>query len=322
MSGTKRAKAAPTRYADQAMRRLLLLTLSVIAGCSFKVAGLSDNAALDDAAVDAYDASLADSVSVDVASETVSPKDGAIDSTTDTEPPFDARDAAYDSEKDDRGVDADADAIVDAPRPFCDKADPDLVGCYRFEPDESPDQPHDDSKYGNNGTSAEIGYVTGVDGKAMSFGGSAYTHVPDSPSLDVSSALTLETWVKVHSMPTPIRAGLFDDDGQYGLFVLASGAIRCSTAPAIADTLPSTVVLDTWMHVACVYNGASMIVYVNGVKSVEVAGTGSIVTSSSAGCAIGMNSPSGDVLDGAMDDLRIFRVARTASQICKDAGKC
>lgn len=221
------------------------------------------------------------------------------------------------------GADADApdDGVV-AP-PFCDPTDPNLVGCYRFDVDVSAAQPHDDSKYANDGTSTSVGYVAGIEGKAMSFTpASSYTHVPDSASLDVTSALTLETWALVRSLPTPVRAGLFDDDGQYGLFILASGAIRCSSAPAIVDTPASTVTVGAWMHVACTYDGAFVRVYVNGAQVAQGAATGLIGAASTVGVAIGMNSPSGDVLDGAMDDLRIFGVARTAAQICKDAGRC
>jgi len=45
-------------------------------------------------------------------------------------------------------------------------------------------------------------------------------------------------------------------------------------------------------------------------------------TSSGDGLTLGMNSPSGDQFDGALDSIRIYRVARAATQICRAAGTC
>jgi len=38
--------------------------------------------------------------------------------------------------------------------------------------------------------------------------------------------------------------------------------------------------------------------------------------------AIGGNSPSGDSFDGLIDEVRIWRLARTPTEICMTAGTC
>ncbi|MCK4342415.1 MAG: LamG domain-containing protein [Phycisphaerae bacterium] len=58
---------------------------------------------------------------------------------------------------------------------------------------------HDYSGYGNNGTLSGANWVSGVLGTALSFDGvDDYVEVADSASLDLTSAFTIEAWVKPH----------------------------------------------------------------------------------------------------------------------------
>jgi hypothetical protein len=49
------------------------------------------------------------------------------------------------------------------------------------------------------------------------------------------------------------------------------------------------------------------------------ADTQPVATGQPNGLCIGSNSPSGDNFDGLIDEVRIFSVARSATQICNDA---
>lgn len=199
--------------------------------------------------------------------------------------------------------------------PFCDATDTTLIGCYRFE-----GNGNDESAFKNNLTATGVTYPGGVSGKALSLGGAAKVSAPDTASLAVTNALTIELWVKLSSLPTSGRMGLVDDDGRFGLFVYPPGVAR-ATSPAQLDT-PSSLPTKTWTHVAFTYDGATMTLYVNGTSVATSAIVGTFGAPSGSGLAVGMNSPSGDVLDGAIDSLRLYRVARTAKQICQSAGTC
>ena len=287
-----------------------LLACCVVApiGCGVSLGGLGDESALGDGAAEDASTDFGMQDARDAA-------DSAPTTIADTQP-----DLGIDDVSTDASIDA-RDAAPDVPPPpVCDASDPDLVACYRFEP--GPTQPHDESMYRNDGTSTATTLTAGVDGDALSLdGATSYDHVPDSPSLDMpSTQLTMETWFMMRSEPTTTRSGLLDEDGQYGMFVLASDVLRCSMAPGVVDT-PAMITLGAWTHAACTYDGAVIKVFVNGVIAAEAAGTGTISPAGVNGLAIGMNSPSGDVLDGAMDDLRIYRVARTDAQIAIDAKK-
>ncbi|HQP39048.1 MAG TPA: LamG domain-containing protein, partial [Polyangiaceae bacterium] len=202
------------------------------------------------------------------------------------------------------------------PPPFCDSTNPDLALCMRFE--SSGDPGLDESFYGNDATAQNVLVVPGHDGNALKLSASSLVKVPDSTSLNVAT-LTIEAWINPSSMPSGTRAGILDNDGQYGFFLMQNGALRCSMSCAI-DTPAATVKAGAWQHVACTYDKARVRVFLNGQVKGEVACTGDLGTGNANGTAIGMNSPDGDVLVGLMDSLRIWRVGRTSSQICEAAG--
>src|SRR6185437_3495139 len=71
-----------------------------------------------------------------------------------------------------------------------------LVAAYSFD-EGSGSTVADASGNGNNGTVTNGSWTTGVHGDALSFNGSStIVNVPDSPSLDLSNAMTLEAWVQ------------------------------------------------------------------------------------------------------------------------------
>jgi hypothetical protein len=201
---------------------------------------------------------------------------------------------------------------------FC-TIDPDLVGCYRFEVAGDAVQPHDDSSYANSGSASNGTYPAGTSGTSMAFDATSATLIPDSASLDVAQ-ITLEVWVLLDSLPDPSGSGrvaVLDNNGQYGMFIASTGAVRCSigTSTDIGLVIP----VGVWTHVACTYDGATVTLYQDGVPGPTISTTIAIPTAGIDGLAFGQNLPSGDNLDGAIDDLRIWRVPRTAGQIAADA---
>lgn len=212
------------------------------------------------------------------------------------------------------GADA-RDSAVDPGPPFCDPTDTTLVACYRFDGDTK-----DGSSFKNDLTATGVSYVTGVSGGALSLSPTARVTAPDTASFAVTNAMTIELWVRARTLPSAGRVGLIDDDGRFGMFVYAPGVPRV-TSPAALDA-PAALVAGTWTHLAFTYDGTTMTLYVNGAAAAKQVIAGMFGTASGSGVAVGMNSPSGDVLDGELDSLRVFRVERSAAQICRAAGTC
>jgi hypothetical protein len=82
-----------------------------------------------------------------------------------------------------------------------------------------------------------------------------------------------------------------------------------------ATTLTSSanLPLNTWTHIAATYDGASLNIYVNGVL------TGTLATTSSLSGAdewyLGRAADGGSYFPGKMDEVRIWNVARSQSEI-------
>ena len=75
--------------------------------------------------------------------------------------------------------------------------------------------------------------------------------------------------------------------------------------------------MGQWVHLACVFDGTKILLYVNGVQ-VDM-DNGHPQQSASGSEAVGGNAPSGTPFIGAIDSLRVFKVARTAEQIAAAA---
>ena len=175
---------------------------------------------------------------------------------------------------------------------------------------------------------------------ALSFNGSSdYVAVPDAPSLD-SSTLSLETWVNFNSLDSsnPTEPGLqfliFKGDtqpgtdplGAYSLYKVRIGgqdyfAFSMTGTSGQVVTLTSTTVIQAgqWYQVAATYDGTTAELYVNGV--LEATATKSITPAyASTPLYFGTsgNSEFNGLLDGALDEVRIWNVARSQAAIQAD----
>jgi hypothetical protein len=199
------------------------------------------------------------------------------------------------------------DTGIDAGPPFCDPSDSSLIACFRFEGSVT-----DESSNAIVPSSSSVTYAAGVRGRAAVF------TPPDGritlPNAAVWNAahFTVEAWVSPQSLPLQgTRAGILDSDSRFGVFVYGPGTIDC-LAQSVHLVGP-TLSVGQWTHVACTYDGATVTLYVDGVSRATAALGGA--GSSSATTVIGGNSPSGDPFDGAIDELRVFSMARSAAQI-------
>ena len=111
-------------------------------------------------------------------------------------------------------------------------------------------------------------------------GDNDYITIGDDTSLDITSAITMSCWIK----PMEIDAHSFvagRDDGtnrNYYLEVYTDEKFywTCNGLSDTAVASTTTFTSGTWYHIAGVYDGANMILYVNGVAEDTDASTGSI----------------------------------------------
>ena len=146
---------------------------------------------------------------------------------------------------------------------------------------------------------------------------SQYITVPHSASINLGIAFTMEAWVNYSGQDiTIIDKGNYDflwslnpntNLSKMGFYTRGKGAWVYSTG---------TVPQNTWTHVAITLNAGRLTFYINGVAS----GTDSIATASqdTQPMNIGRQQPTFcacNHFNETMDELRIWNLARTPSQI-------
>ncbi|HET9667625.1 MAG TPA: LamG domain-containing protein, partial [Desertimonas sp.] len=200
---------------------------------------------------------------------------------------------------------------------------PGLVAAYAFD-EGSGVTVTDASGNSNSGTAVSSTWSSsGKYGKALSFNGtSSRVTIPDTASLHLSSAMTLEAWVRPSAVTNKWRDVIMKGNDNYYLEATsnkssrpAGGAIiGGSTTEAISTTaLP----VNTWTHLAATYDGSALRLYVNGNLTRTTAKTGAITASANA-LTIGSDPYYGQYFAGLIDEIRIYNTALTQAQIQSD----
>ena len=204
---------------------------------------------------------------------------------------------------------------------------PGLVAAYSFDQASGTSAP-DASGSGNTGTltnGAVFSPSGGKYGGAVSFDGQNDSiTVADSASLDLTSGMTLEAWVRPSALGTTWRTAIFKQRSSNGLSyalyanrntqrpdarIYSSGAARLVDGTAV---LP----LNAWTHLAATFDGSALRLYVNGTQAAQLSYTGTITTSNNA-LTIGGNVRS-EWFQGLIDDVRIYNRALTATEVASD----
>lgn len=184
---------------------------------------------------------------------------------------------------------------------------------------------HDSSGNNNTGAlSAATWSTAGRYGSALSFDGStSIVTVPDSPSLDLSSALTLEAWINPPAASQGWQNVLFKEMPGNGAYFLYRSGYSAAPVGGIFTTAEQTVLgttgppLGGWTHLAFTYDGATERFYVNGVLVSSRSVSGAVQVSNGV-LHIGGDSVWGEHFQGLIDEIRIYNRALSASQIQTD----
>ena len=182
----------------------------------------------------------------------------------------------------------------------------------------------DASGNNNSGTISGATWAAGRVGTALSFNGtSALANVPDSPTLDLTTRMTLEAWVNpvtINSFRTVLlkeRAGQLSY-ALYGNSDLDRPRGEIFTSAGWSNSQgTSQLPVNTWSHLAATYDGATLRFYLNGVLAGSAPATGSIIVSANP-LRIGGNSIWGEYFNGRIDEVRIYNRALSVTEIQQD----
>ena len=179
----------------------------------------------------------------------------------------------------------------------------------------------------NNGTTGGTDIVSGKIGQAQYFNGTSdFISMADANSLDITANITLEAWIKNDTL-TGYQTIVGKRDvslGEYNYVLRTNGDelefyFIGSAALQLAATSVSNLLTNKWYHVALTYDSSTPIFYVNGIAQSSSCTTGTCnmaMTADNNPVSIGrpgdLNS---QYFNGAIDEVRISSVARTADEI-------
>ena len=196
-----------------------------------------------------------------------------------------------------------------------------LVAAYSFD-EGSGSAAGDASGTDNQGTLAGPSWTSsGRFGSALSFDGlNDRVTVPDSSSLDLTTGMTLEAWLRPQSTKS-WQTGVMKETSSnvaYGLYGTSRSNRPSGQIGKSSTTGPSALPADQWSHVAVTYDRSALRLYVNGNQVSSKGLTASIPTSSSP-LGIGGNGVFSDqFFKGLIDEVRVYNRALSASEIQAD----
>ncbi len=172
----------------------------------------------------------------------------------------------------------------------------------------------------NSGTNSGTISAAGMVGQGRTFNGSGFIDCGNSASLNVTNnQLTLSAWINPSQLSgnTIIGKSFYPthSDPYYAwiLYAMPTGLhCRLDTTTVTAGTLT----VGQWQHVAATYDGSYIRLFVNGVLTGSTPKTGNLqATSRNARIGGRDTSPLGEYFNGALDEVRISAVARSANWI-------
>jgi hypothetical protein len=200
---------------------------------------------------------------------------------------------------------------------------PDASTVLLFKMDAGTGEVLDDATlYNNDGQIEGASWGAGRYGRGLRFDGvNDRVRVPDSPSLRLSSALTLEAWIKPGTDISGAGTVLAKRDS-YELRILLNPVPRAVGAVWIGGnrepiTSHAKLDLDVWQHVALTFDGTRLALYVNGVLDKERTLPPASADTNTEPLFLGVfwSGPGLRWYSGGMDEVRLSSVARAASEL-------
>jgi hypothetical protein len=200
---------------------------------------------------------------------------------------------------------------------------PGLVAAYSFN-EGSGTMLIDRTGLGRTGTVSGATWSTaGRFGGALSFDGiNDIVTIADHNSLDLTTGMTLEAWVRPASTASWRTVMVKNVSGgmAYSLFTsdassLPAGYVRTSSDLNVTGT--AALGVNAWTHIALTYDGTTLRLYVGGAQVGSRAVSGSMAVTTGV-LTLGGNSLALGYFQGLMDDVRIYNRALTQLEIQTD----
>ena len=185
----------------------------------------------------------------------------------------------------------------------------------------------DASSYHNNGVmKGDPSWVAGKAGFALEFDGDGDTvEIAHDDSLNITTAVTMEMWVKTAGGEEDYQAGMEKgawEAGEYSLYPVYEGpktVVQFADLPGdCADQNKGRDIRDNeWHHLAATWDGATISLYLDGELDKSSACAGQLGTNTKSLC-IGSREGEKRFLTGTVDEVRLYNRALTQEEIQND----
>lgn len=160
---------------------------------------------------------------------------------------------------------------------------------------------------------AEMAEGEGIAGKAYVVDGNDYLKIDNARLLqEATAAVTLEAWIRPEAAGTIIKkAGMYELNYKNGKVAFKVGSQEVTSASSLSiytDEQP-------YVHVAAVADEDYLYIYLNGVQEARTQRTATVTGN------VNQVVMAADGYKGAIDEVRIWNVARTAADIERDYGR-
>ncbi|UST97908.1 DUF2341 domain-containing protein [Pseudomonas siliginis] len=195
--------------------------------------------------------------------------------------------------------------------------DPNYTALYHF--DGATGTPaKDTTAYGNTAQSATGTAINGVVGRALQFSGQPLL-LPASPSLqhNAGSAFTFSAWLRL-DQASGEQLILARREGSQSLLIGVSQGLPFVEIDGQRAAATQALAPAQWQHLALTAEGSKVTLYINGRESAALA---QAMPAFNSVMAIGADPQEGafQPFTGAIDELRLSKVARPAALLLADA---
>ena len=203
-----------------------------------------------------------------------------------------------------------------------------LIAAYSFDQGNGTSAP-DASGNNNNGTltNGPTWSPTGKYGGALSFDGiNDMVTIQDANTLDLTTGMTLEAWVRPVVTGWPYRTILFKETTGglvYDLYITDQTRPLSSVVVGGFERIVNAgtaLLANTWTHLAATYDGTTLRLFLNGTQAATLAVGGSMTTTTGP-LKIGGNAVWGEWFNGLIDEVRVYNRALSATEITTDMNK-
>ena len=203
---------------------------------------------------------------------------------------------------------------------------PDLVLCYEFESGWDDGLLIDTSNSLLHGSMLSAAKVAGHSGAGAQLTAESRIFSPfDEEAIQrLLNAFTVAAWIRPNPDVLSGTRGVIEREGHIRLALIGNGKtyeVSC-TSPGLPEITSSlNLQADEWVHVACIYDGASLSVWVGGKKQAEMPAMINQVGDDPLW--IGNDGPAAGAstaLLGLVDEVQLWGIALSPQALCEAAG--